>query len=852
MTGWRCVLPFLLVGACVSSDAVTCSDGVICPQHTVCASITTPPAESLCVEQAQIDACTPLHDHAHCSTDVIANGRCYDGVCLAYACGDGRLDTADPMDGSDKGEVCDDGNQTSGDGCSADCTSTETCGNGLPDPIKGEECDDGNRVDHDGCDSTCKLESARWSALRAQDPSRLVGAAMVYDRARRQLVLFGGQDAETGQTLGDTWVFDGNGWLRLDPSPAPAPRSAHAMAYDSARERVVMYGGVVLDPGTGQATTSDEVWEWDGVHWVPQIAIASPGPRESHAMTYDENRHLVIVYGGRLVNNQAIQQQKYDFGDTWGYDGTSWTQLATTGPAPAAFSGSGYFGGGGRSHSAMTYDATRGKVVLFGGSTIYIKVQCGCCPVSCVNFAAEPVADADTWELDASGWHDVTPGGGAPSPPARMQAGFAYDAVGHRSVLFGGYDGSAVVADEWAWNGSAWTNPTPGTAPPARSQLAMAADGARQRIVVFGGQQTDPDPSTWDDMTWQLAPDDTWTSSTTPTPEVGIGGRIYVQAGAYDLVRGVEVVVDTSGLTYELGATSWTQPGTTNEAFSSLALGYDRAMHKTLLVGTDNATSNPVSMLWDGTSWTAVTGNVPPALDFAQMAYDEKRQEMVLVGSASGFLQQYRWNGTWSQVQVTGPTPDRSFFAVAYDPVHENVVFFGGGDSLSPLGDTWLWDGTAWTQSTAASPGARAEATLAWNPVRQRIILVGGNQRSSWEWDGKSWTQIAVVPGPMNRLSGVVMPSRDGTRLRLFGGISGVDQLDDLWELGWDNGKPLASCEGETACLNPDCWAICAPLCEPDPSYTTCEASTSPRCGDGACDPVETCVSCPEDCGACP
>jgi len=78
-------------------------------------------------------------------------------------CGDGRLN---PLV-----EECDDGNSTSGDGCSAackleanyvcsnpgdPCVSTVVCGDGA---ISGnEQCDDGNKVGSDGCSATCQLE----------------------------------------------------------------------------------------------------------------------------------------------------------------------------------------------------------------------------------------------------------------------------------------------------------------------------------------------------------------------------------------------------------------------------------------------------------------------------------------------------------------------------------------------------------------------------------------------------------------------------------------------------------------------------------------------------------------------
>ncbi|WP_437931559.1 hypothetical protein WMF37_20630 [Sorangium sp. So ce291] len=41
------------------------------------------------------------------------------------------------------GEVCDDGNDKSGDGCSSDCLSAERCGDGVLEATRGEMCDCG-------------------------------------------------------------------------------------------------------------------------------------------------------------------------------------------------------------------------------------------------------------------------------------------------------------------------------------------------------------------------------------------------------------------------------------------------------------------------------------------------------------------------------------------------------------------------------------------------------------------------------------------------------------------------------------------------------------------------------------
>ena len=79
--------------------------------------------------------CTGLENESSCAAD-----------CSPFQCGDGAVEGP---------EACDDGNTVGGDGCSADCLSNETCGNGIADSAVGELCDDGNTVGGDGCSANC-------------------------------------------------------------------------------------------------------------------------------------------------------------------------------------------------------------------------------------------------------------------------------------------------------------------------------------------------------------------------------------------------------------------------------------------------------------------------------------------------------------------------------------------------------------------------------------------------------------------------------------------------------------------------------------------------------------------------
>jgi cysteine-rich repeat protein len=80
------------------------------------------------------------------------------GGMTSTLCGDGNVDYQ-------LGEECDDANNASGDGCSAQCKleAAASCGNGMLDLVNNEECDDGNSTAGDGCSPACQLETVGLS-----------------------------------------------------------------------------------------------------------------------------------------------------------------------------------------------------------------------------------------------------------------------------------------------------------------------------------------------------------------------------------------------------------------------------------------------------------------------------------------------------------------------------------------------------------------------------------------------------------------------------------------------------------------------------------------------------------------
>jgi len=82
-------------------------------------------------------------------------------------------------------------------------------------------------------------------------------SAMAFSTLGRICVLFGGRDSTLQNRLGDTWEWDGANWTQVLASPAPAPRSDHAMAYDSARNVVVLFGGAASN-----SVSLNDTWEY--------------------------------------------------------------------------------------------------------------------------------------------------------------------------------------------------------------------------------------------------------------------------------------------------------------------------------------------------------------------------------------------------------------------------------------------------------------------------------------------------------------------------------------------------------------------------------------------------------------
>jgi hypothetical protein len=215
---------------------------------------------------------------------------------------------------------------------------------------------------------------------------------LIYDAGQHQLLLLA-SSRETGRD--EIWRWEASEWTRI-PGSGPPARHLGGAAYDTRRRRLVVQGGIGPSPADDR---KGDTWEWDGTTWQ-SINATSIGPRDHHAMAYDEPRGRVVLFGGGTPGEELAS-------DTWEYDGTTWTRVATAGPP-------------GRAHFGMAYDARSQRVVIFGGLA---------------RAAGRSYRAAnDTWAWDGKTWQQLSDSGPSPRTHIRM----AFDRQTNRIVVFGG------------------------------------------------------------------------------------------------------------------------------------------------------------------------------------------------------------------------------------------------------------------------------------------------------------------------------------------------------------------------------------------------------------------------------
>ena len=202
-----------------------------------------------------------------------------------------------------------------------------------------------------------------WTKIQftGSTPGLRFGQTSLYDSVSNKLMLFAGS-SNVPACLNDYWVMSNANtvggaatWVHVMPTGTlPSARLKHTGVYDSANNRMIMFGGMC---GT---TYQKDVWVLSNANnsatpaWTKLTPTGTgPSGREAPSAIYNPTSNTMLVFGGDAGGSP--------FGDLWslshanGLGGTSaWTQLSLTGPSA-------------RSGQSAVYSSALDTMTIFGG-----------------------------------------------------------------------------------------------------------------------------------------------------------------------------------------------------------------------------------------------------------------------------------------------------------------------------------------------------------------------------------------------------------------------------------------------------------------------------------------------------
>ena len=587
-------------------------------------------------------------------------------------------------------------------------------------------------------------EVATWRKVGGtESPSARYLQAAAFDEARKVVVMFGGESmafntgvATTSREMWEWSPATGKWTNRTGTDLAPDARSGAAMAFDSKRNKFLLFGG-----RAGSGFNYEDTWEWDPTSgtWANLTDAGNhPSARSQHAMVFESSTGKVLLFGGGRSDSNSYDKTgiSVSSSDTWEWDPASktWSALQPTkAPSP-------------RHSFGLVWDAGRNKAVLFAGMQ---KDSSG----------VDGVPKQDIWEWDpaTSTWTEKTMQGGKPSP--RYAHGMAFDGKRSRVVVFGGWDISTGgdKNDLWDWDPTTgvWTERLTGSEsnlPNPRKYASLVSDDGRERLLLVAGEV---DGNSYG----------TGGMGGSPGGAGGVSGGIPIPVGP---AMGSKEVWELDGA--KAAFTDRTSPPDTPGPRISHAMAYNPTTGKVYVYGGMDSMGQPLDDLWawDGKTWKQIASDVrPPARADSALAYDPARKSLILFGGQQNAYYPYdqpmlgdtwEWSESrsWTPLKPTTSPPQTYGHGMVTDTTRNKILLFGGMSGYNYMwmstSQIWEWDGskTMWTNRTpaaaAAVPNGRMYPVIAYDEGRQRLLFFEGSSWNDtlslsssnsafWEWD---------------------------------------------------------------------------------------------------------------------
>ena len=604
--------------------------------------------------------------------------------------------------------------------------------------------------------------------------------------------------------------FDGTAWSRrcnfADVAQGPPQLASAGIAFDAATQRIYELGG--RDVGVLGSPRNNQTYRIDAATCTAELVPAvfpTPKSLDDSVAVWDSNRGRLIQFGGaELVDYSA---------ETWEFDpgALAWTKL--TGTAPP-----------GRSQAAALYDPVRRRVILHGGFNASGRLY-------------------DTWELDpeARVWTQLQTSGPSPGELAAL----VFDEVRQAPALV------STRGAVWHLLAGVWNADLNPIAPSARSGMSGGWSPTSGLGMFFGGTSGDGQRDFLGDLwLWR----DGWRGV-----YPGAEGNSLIASG-----QGTAFLNNVpSARTGHVFATGLVF----NSAHTALLFGGEGASDQFFGLFADTWTFDESTMQWhaqpkslapppQGRTGHAIS--VVPTRGY--LMFGGLTREKVQIGGGLPDQRNFYKNDTWlwqpspaswTSISSSAVPSPRYGHAMVTDESTNEIILFGGRTADGVSGETWALSASSVGTSSAVwrklspptSPLPRFGHSMAYDPVRRKVVLSGGEGSSpsqvfgdTWEWDSSTqrWTQRNTQPFDP-RVGHVTFFDRTLGQLIAFGGFA--PNAGGQYALTFGDTLAFIRASETDAATGFASGARCAAAGD----------CASGNCIDGFC-----CNSvCPEQCGAC-
>lgn len=584
---------------------------------------------------------------------------------------------------------------------------------------------------------TWRFDGQRWRFVTMNGPSPRYQAACAYDTQRDRVVLFGGRGTNSTGTgdrgFNETWEFGADQWTRVTTPHSPPALVRASMVYDPSRQLTFLYGG-------------NQFWSYDGADWT-QIALGSPNPEIQHGshLIFDPSDNSIV-----LIPSDATAT-------AWRWNGAVWVELTATGvQAETAF-----------------LDTERGTIVLvdslgvfytFDRSSAAVQVP-GVTPPSlgtAINLRAVPIIgsgwltvvgpiNSNPFESVSasfiispqSGWSQVV---SRETPLATIYMTCGYHVPTGEFVLFSGSlrHGTPLLSETWILRGESWRQHL-GPQPPTRQTAFLSYSPQQERTLMLGGGGGGVENWWWTGNAWQSEPAGRITGTYEASPpqyDPHHGVILWPNGGSIVVIGNERSTVPASGLNSIHGATA-----------------YDPLRHALVFVGTYATRGTSVlrsnddltAFHWETLFPTSQTGYFLPS-----MTYDPDRAGIILFGGwhapqGGVFPRKTYFLGSdatsWSTLPDGFNNPiGRSYSSMTYDSVARRIIMHGGQaiSSAYPLRETWKL-----ARGPAAIALEPADTYVVPGETAELFIIASGGGVIEYQWfkDGVPLANLGRISG---------------------------------------------------------------------------------------------------------